>query len=138
MKMIKALFQSSLALAVVATSALGGCKLSALELAPPRVIQLSCNGADAAAQAPMVLILDSGRNSVVWANDRSARTGTLKVEATVYRLDFPPVGGQAGLQGVINRYDGTLQLSRPGAAAAGDRSPPRRLSCDAQPVRPKV
>lgn len=70
MTTIKILLRPSLVSVLVATTALGGCKLSALDLTPPRVIQLSCSSTSATPQAPMVLILDSGQASVVWVNRR--------------------------------------------------------------------
>ncbi|WP_159091956.1 hypothetical protein [Stenotrophomonas sp. ZAC14D2_NAIMI4_7] len=137
MTIIQVLLRPPLLFAVVATSALSGCKLSALDLAPPRVVQLSCSSGSAASEAPMVLILDSGQASVVWANEPSARAGTLTVEGMVYRLDFPPNAGKPTLRAVINRYDGRMELSEhgPGATSAAVS---RQMSCDQQPVQPKV
>ncbi|EKT4089625.1 hypothetical protein [Stenotrophomonas maltophilia] len=136
MTTIKILLRPSLVSVLVATTALGGCKLSALDLTPPRVIQLSCSSTSATHQAPMVLILDSGRASVVWVNRPSARAGKLEVEANLYRLDFPSIAGAGRLQAVINRYDGRMALSGPGTDVAGAAQP--QMSCEVQPVQPKV
>lgn len=136
MTTIKILPRPSLVSVLVATTALGGCKLSALDLTPPRVIQLSCSSTSATPQTPMVLILDSGQASVVWVNRPSARAGRLEVEGNVYRLDFPPVAGAGRLQAVINRYDGRMALSGPGTDVAGAGQP--QMSCEVQPVQPKV
>ncbi|VUM13180.1 hypothetical protein PGKDCPLP_03097 [Stenotrophomonas maltophilia] len=84
----------------------------------------------------MVLILDSGRASVVWVNRPSARAGKLEVEANLYRLDFPSIAGAGRLQAVINRYDGRMALSGPGTDVAGAAQP--QMSCEVQPVQPKV
>ncbi len=132
----KILLRPSLVSVLVAATALGGCKLSALDLTPPRVIQLSCSSTSATHQAPMVLILDSGRASVVWVNRPSARAGKLEVEANLYRLDFPSIAGAGRLQAVINRYDGRMALSGPGTDVAGAAQP--QMSCEVQPVQPKV
>ncbi len=136
MTTIKILLRPSLVSVLVATTALGGCKLSALDLTPPRVIQLSCSSTSATPQAPMVLILDSGQASVVWVNRPSARAGKLEVEANLYRLDFPSIAGAGRLQAVINRYDGRMALSGPGTDVAGAAQP--QMSCEVQPVQPKV
>lgn len=127
---------------LVLLAATSGCKPWDPDFDPPGLSQLVCTRGSGVEAATMVLVLDTGRSSVTWANGPGAPQGRLTVTDYEYRMDFAAAGQPANVM-TINRYDGVMErqvAAKPARRPAqGVREPvAERWICAAQPLKAKV
>ncbi len=127
---------------LVLLAATSGCKPWEADFDPPSLSQLVCTRGSGVEAATMVLVLDTGRSSVTWANGPGSPRGRLTITDYEYRIDFA-AAGQPANAATINRYDGVMErqvAAKPARRPAQGVGEPvlERWICAAQPLKAKV
>ena len=83
----------------------------------PRIRQLECTSPAAGTNdGPIILLIDSGRKSVMFVNRASRPVRTAKIDEFSYQFGLPSDGKDADAE--IGRMDGRMHVTRVGTKAA--------------------